>query len=258
MNNQTIAAGTDFITATLLLSANAMPAHSRWKGEVDITSLQGNETGELIEYLMLTRCTLDAVAGVHFRVLDQTLQPAADERANVLRRLFFEIENTTDSAISFTEARLILGGRAAAVGFARPRPTLAALTPTPSTPFVVKDRDGAPLDSAHQRFSLVPVVANMTYADSAGSVEWVNVQNLPDNLGGSARIYDDAFTGAINGVNASFTTSVPFRPSSTTVFLNGVRQKHSTAFNYIENGSTIVFTAPPHEGDCVVIDFDAA
>lgn len=257
MNNQTIAAGVDYVTATLLLSADGMPAYSLWAGEIDLSFLQGNETGQLIEYSQLTRCTLDALEGINFRLLNQTVQVEEEERGNTIRRLFFEIQNTTNAPRSFGEARIILGGRASTVGYARPRPPMAPIALTPSAPFIVKDRDGAPLDASQIAFTRLAIVASATRADVADSVSWADVTGKPDGLG-STRIYDDAFSPDPNGANLIFTTSQPFRPSSTAVFLNGVRQKRDPNFQYVEDGSSIVFTSAPYADDCLVIDFDVA
>ncbi len=199
MSNTLIPAGVDYITATLLLSAVNMPANSLWKGEVDLSSLTDDDKRLPIEYSQLTRATLDAIDGLNFRVLDQTFQPETRARDNVYKRLFFVIENTTSSVLNFTNARLILGGRGASVGFPLPRTTQAALTPTTGTPFTITDRDGAALDANHATFSVLPIVATVTHADSA---------NYAANAG-HALTADSAVVNRAHRTTNSNTTVVP-------------------------------------------------
>lgn len=72
--------------------------------------------------------------------------------------------------------------------------------------------------------------------------------------GGSARVIDSAFTGAINGINATFVTPTSFVPNSVAVHVDGLRLKRGVHFN--ESGLTnIVFTSAPASGSTIVIDY---
>jgi hypothetical protein len=61
-------------------------------------------------------------------------------------------------------------------------------------------------------------------------------------------------TGAINGSNATFTTSSPFIPESMQVFVNGLRQ-HLALHYTLSSGTTIIFTESPQTGDVIEVDY---
>lgn len=58
-------------------------------------------------------------------------------------------------------------------------------------------------------------------------------------------------TGAIDGINVSFTTLNQFQPGTTCVFLNGLLEIY-----YTESGTdTVVFSEPPLDGDVIAINY---
>lgn len=69
--------------------------------------------------------------------------------------------------------------------------------------------------------------------------------------GEGTRITGEAPSGAIDGINTTFTTAHPYRAASTAVYLNGLRE-----LDYAESGdSTITFGEPPISSDVVAIDY---
>lgn len=69
------------------------------------------------------------------------------------------------------------------------------------------------------------------------------------------QITDELLTGAVNGVNVTFTTAYDFRSGSTAVYIRGVRQSRG-ASNYSESGANgIVFSTAPATGDAPRIDY---
>jgi len=64
-------------------------------------------------------------------------------------------------------------------------------------------------------------------------------------------------TGAINGMNDFYTTFFSYKPGSTRLYLNGIRQQEGLGFDYVENvAHTIVtFAIPPLGGDTILVDY---
>lgn len=184
-----ISPGQYYATTTLLLSASVFPSYSKYRGEIDLTPLLCNENGAPIEFSQLTRVTLDAIAGVSFRVLDMARQNEAAARDNVFPRLIFEIENQTGAPLNFTDARIILGGQIGTVGAIRPRASLAALAGASGTPFVAKNGAGAVLNLSQTAFSVVPIVANVQHAAVADAVDWSGITNKPASVGDSSYLF---------------------------------------------------------------------
>lgn len=65
--------------------------------------------------------------------------------------------------------------------------------------------------------------------------------------------------GAVDGVNDTFTTAEQYKPGTTHLYLNGIRQKEGVGFDYAEQGdnTTIIFEPGniPQVGDTLLIDY---
>lgn len=86
------------------------------------------------------------------------------------------------------------------------------------------------------------------------------------------RIRGEVLTGAVNGINAVFTTSNDFEPGSEAVYFNGLREFEGAGNDYIRSESggigtgydTITFADIPRSrpgskpDDRVTIDYDLA
>ncbi len=63
-------------------------------------------------------------------------------------------------------------------------------------------------------------------------------------------------SGSIDGANKTYTTHYNYKPNTTKVFLNGIRQAEGVMHDYIENGSNeIIFSDAPLVGDTLLIDY---
>lgn len=72
--------------------------------------------------------------------------------------------------------------------------------------------------------------------------------------GNNAPSFNEPLTGTIDGVNAVFTTADVFQPSSTRVYVNGLRESLGVA--YTETGTNqITFADPPGVLDTITIDY---
>ncbi|GFG72680.1 hypothetical protein MBOT_00450 [Mycobacterium botniense] len=67
-------------------------------------------------------------------------------------------------------------------------------------------------------------------------------------------IYGEAPSGAVNGTNTVFTTSQPFYPGSTRVYVNGERQHDGVDYSE-DPPSTLTFAQPPANG-VILVDYD--
>lgn len=72
--------------------------------------------------------------------------------------------------------------------------------------------------------------------------------------GEGVQIFGEEPVGACDGVNTTFTTQHGFRPGSTAVFLNGLREPYFIA----TPPNTIVFDEPPSSADYIAIDYIVA
>lgn len=62
--------------------------------------------------------------------------------------------------------------------------------------------------------------------------------------------------GSINNINVNFTTYYNYKPGTTKIWLNGIRQREGIGYDYIENGTnSIVYGSPPMVGDTLTIDY---
>jgi hypothetical protein len=69
-------------------------------------------------------------------------------------------------------------------------------------------------------------------------------------------IENETPSGLVNGVNAIFNSSNSFKPNSTKLYLNGVRQKLGISNDYIEIApNQIQFAAAPRTGDSLILDY---
>lgn len=64
---------------------------------------------------------------------------------------------------------------------------------------------------------------------------------------------DYGVDGALNGTNATFTTSQPFKPGSVKLYLNGVRQFEGE--DYTVTTTDFTFTIPPEAGSNLIADY---
>lgn len=72
--------------------------------------------------------------------------------------------------------------------------------------------------------------------------------------GNGAPVFGEVPSGSIDGVNELFTTAHPFQSASTSVFINGLRERLN--IGYTETTSTsITFSQPPFIGAELVIDY---
>jgi len=76
----------------------------------------------------------------------------------------------------------------------------------------------------------------------------------PVGSGISLEEVNETLVGIINNSNATFTTSFNFEPSSTNVYINGIRQQKPTHYNTVGN-TTIIFTDSPLIGDLLEINY---
>jgi hypothetical protein len=65
---------------------------------------------------------------------------------------------------------------------------------------------------------------------------------------------DYGLVGALDGINTTFSTSVPYEPLSIRVYLNGVRQFRDRDYQETLDGR-IIFETPPIMGDLIIADY---
>jgi hypothetical protein len=78
------------------------------------------------------------------------------------------------------------------------------------------------------------------------------------NINASQNVYVDNEipNGNIDGVNTTFTTHYNYKPGTTKVFLNGMRQREGVVYDYYENGTNeIEFAEAPSGADTIIIDY---
>ena len=65
---------------------------------------------------------------------------------------------------------------------------------------------------------------------------------------------DYGLSGLLNGENTIFSSSEPYVPGTTRVFLNGIRQFRGE--DYLELGEGYIeFSEPPFTGDLIIMDY---
>lgn len=79
-------------------------------------------------------------------------------------------------------------------------------------------------------------------------------QGPPGSPGDGVQVFNEIPTGAINGVNATFTTSFSFIPESVAVYINGLRQKVVEDYN-TSGDQTILMSVSPETGTNFLIDY---
>lgn len=75
-----------------------------------------------------------------------------------------------------------------------------------------------------------------------------------DGAGAGNSIVGEIPLGAINGINAVFTTANNFIPESVSVFLNGLNQKRISEFN-TSGTNTIVVAESPNPGEIILVNY---
>lgn len=76
-------------------------------------------------------------------------------------------------------------------------------------------------------------------------------QGLP---GDGVPVIGEVVSGVIDGTNTEFVTASEYRPGSTAVYLNGLREQRGVG--YVESDSTtITMDEPPLNGDLITIDY---
>lgn len=76
----------------------------------------------------------------------------------------------------------------------------------------------------------------------------------PPGAGGDgAQAVGESPTGTQDGINSTFALSQAFRPGSTSVFRNGLREQ--AGVGYAESSPQIVFTTPPLSSDLITVDY---
>jgi hypothetical protein len=71
---------------------------------------------------------------------------------------------------------------------------------------------------------------------------------------GTIQVWGETPTGAINGVNLTYTSANPYSPGLLAVFLNGLRLRRSADYN--ETGAqSFAFLTAPLVGDSLSIDY---
>lgn len=69
-------------------------------------------------------------------------------------------------------------------------------------------------------------------------------------------IKGEVLTGAVNGTNKTFTTSVNFKAGTLTLYLNGLQQRVGVGNDYTVGGlNTVVMEIAPLPGDVLVADY---
>jgi hypothetical protein len=72
-------------------------------------------------------------------------------------------------------------------------------------------------------------------------------------IGGYEEI-NEVLIGVVNNSNVTFTTSFNFDPSTTIVFINGIKQKKPVHYNTVGT-NTVVFTDSPLVGELLEINY---
>ena len=70
----------------------------------------------------------------------------------------------------------------------------------------------------------------------------------------STEVYGELPAGPVDGMNATFVTSVPFRAGTERLYLNGVRQMRANDYVVIPP-VTLTFVLPPRATDHVLVDY---
>lgn len=100
-------------------------------------------------------------------------------------------------------------------------------------------------------------VISVGVVDDIVSIVTISAEGPPGEPGPPGegfQVMGETPTGAINGVNKTFTTAQDYRSGSTAVYLNGLRE-----FNYTESPPhTIVLDDAPSNLDAVRIDYIVA
>jgi hypothetical protein len=89
---------------------------------------------------------------------------------------------------------------------------------------------------------------------------WTEVGNIlgpPGAAGGDTAVLGEVPSGAVNGVNTTFTTVGNFVSGSLAVFVNGVRLKNTLDYN-VTGANAFQMVAAPLTGDLLTVDYRIA
>jgi hypothetical protein len=67
-------------------------------------------------------------------------------------------------------------------------------------------------------------------------------------------VYDETPIGAVNGINATFTTAYPFLPESLELHINGLLQLKPTHYN-TSGTTTIILSDSPLTGETLLVNY---
>lgn len=95
------------------------------------------------------------------------------------------------------------------------------------------------------------------YLQSGSPEALATLAAISSGLGYNQRIVGEVPTGAIDGVNATFSSANPFVPESLEVFVNGCKQAIVADYQAIAP-SQIIFNFSPSVGEVVSINYAVA
>lgn len=161
-----------------------------------------------------------------------------------LETLFFLANSVTSSGVSYTYVAANYTDLSTVVAPAPPEPfgTLAYVY-------------------ASQGTQWLPGTIGGTYYPQ-GIYVWTNTGWVSDRNNIAAAFADvfngidinEKMLGIVDGINATYTSTLPFLPASVIVMVNGLAQRKLTDYNNIGN-NTIAFTTSPEVGDYLSIHY---
>lgn len=92
------------------------------------------------------------------------------------------------------------------------------------------------------------------YGQTSIGISPYYTQAQTDALLGKNRIFNEVPLGAVNGINATFTTQFNFVPETLSVFLNGSLQKIINDYQSVGN-NTILLNTSPFTGENILINY---
>jgi len=102
---------------------------------------------------------------------------------------------------------------------------------------------------------LNPLNVTGTFAAPSGLATEATLIQVRDKL--NTYVHEETPGGAINGVNANYTTFYKFKTGTTKFYLNGVRQNEGVGNDYLEDigRQSITLALAPILGDTLIIDY---
>lgn len=95
------------------------------------------------------------------------------------------------------------------------------------------------------------VIISMTEKSLVKVINETTVNYAPAT---EAFVFNEVPSGAVNGSNATYTSSYSFSPESVEIYLNGVKQKIIDDYN-LSGGNNILFNVSPHTGEIILINY---